>query len=74
LETTHEGFQIVKASKIQMLVSKFEEIMMEEEKTFDEFYSKLSTIRNSTINLVKKMFDTKIIKKTLRSLLARFIL
>ena len=73
LEITHEGSQIVKASKIQMLVCKFEEIRMEEEKTFDEFYSKLSTIRNSTINLGKKMTDAKIVKKILRSLLARFI-
>jgi hypothetical protein len=73
LEITHEGSQIVKASKIQMLVSKFEEIRMEEEETFDEFYSKLSTIRNSTINLGKKITDAKIVKKILRSLPARFI-
>ena len=46
---------------------------MEKEKTFDEFYSKLNTIKNSTINLGKKMTDAKIIKKILRSLLARFI-
>jgi hypothetical protein len=56
-----------------MLVSKFEEIRMEGEKTFDEFYSKLSTIRNSTINLGKKMTDAKIVKKILRSLPPRFI-
>jgi hypothetical protein len=68
LEITHEGSQIVKAFKIHMLVSKFEEIRMEEEETFDEFYSKLSTIRNSTINLGKKMTDAKIVKKILRSL------
>jgi hypothetical protein len=73
LEITHEGSQIVKASKIHMLVSQFEEIRMGEEETFDEFYSKLSTIRNSTINLGKKMIDAKIIKKILRSLPARFI-
>ena len=46
---------------------------MEEEETFDEFYSKLSTIRNSTINLGKKMIDAKIVKKILRSLPVRFI-
>jgi hypothetical protein len=56
-----------------MLVSQFEVIRMEEEETFDEFYSKLSTIRNSTINLGNKMTDAKIIKKILRSLPARFI-
>jgi hypothetical protein len=73
LEITHEGSKIVKASKIQMLVSKFEEIRMEEEENFDEFYSKLSTIRNSTINLGKKMTDAKMVKKILRSLPPRFI-
>jgi hypothetical protein len=56
-----------------MLVSQFEEIRMEKEETFDEFYSKLSTIRNSTINFGNKMIDAKIIKKILRSLPARFI-
>ena len=45
-----------------------------QEETFDEFYSKLSSIRNNTINLGKKMSDAKIIKKILRSLTARFLL
>jgi hypothetical protein len=56
-----------------MLVSKFEEIRMQEDKTFDEFYSKLSSIRNNTINRGKKMSDVKIIKKILRSLPTRFL-
>jgi hypothetical protein len=73
LEITHEGSQIVQASKIQMLVSQFEEIRMEEEETFNEFYSKLSTIRNSTINLGKKMTNAKMNKKILRSIPVRFI-
>ena len=64
---------IVKASKIQMLLSQFEEIRIEEEETFDEFYFKHSTTRNSTINLGKKITDAKIIKRILRSLSARFI-
>ena len=49
-----------------MLVSQFEEIRMLEDETFDEFYSKLSVIRNSTINLGKKMDDAKIVKKMLK--------
>jgi uncharacterized coiled-coil DUF342 family protein len=56
-----------------MLVSQFEAIKMLEDETFDEFYSKLSVIRNSTINLGKKMDDAKVVKKILRSLLERFI-
>ena len=46
---------------------------MLEDETFDEFYSKLSVIRNSTINLEKKMDDAKVVKKILRSLPERFI-
>lgn len=73
LEITHEGTKVVRTSKIQMLVSQFEEIRMQEDETFDEFYSKLSAIRNSTINLGKKMDDAKVVKKILRSLPERFI-
>jgi hypothetical protein len=73
IEITHEGTEVVRASKLQMLVSKFEEIRMQEDVTFDEFYSKLSSIRNNTINLGKKMSDAKIIKKILRSLPPRFL-
>jgi hypothetical protein len=55
-----------------MLISKFEEIKMQEDETFDEFYSKLSIIRNSTINLGKKVSDAKTLRKILRSLPKRF--
>jgi hypothetical protein len=72
LETTHEGTYIVKSSKIQMLISKFKEIKMQEDETFDEFYSKLSNIRNSTINLGKKVSDAKTVRKILKSLPERF--
>jgi hypothetical protein len=41
---------------------------MQEDETFDEFYSKLGVIRNSTINLGKKIVDAKVVKKILRSL------
>ena len=56
-----------------MLVSQFEEIRMLEDETFDEFYLKLSVIRNFTINLGKKMDDAKVVNKILRSLPKRFI-
>ena len=44
LETTYEGTKAVKTVKFQRLTSSFEEIRMEEEKTFDEFYTKLKDI------------------------------
>jgi hypothetical protein len=40
LETTYEGIKLVKSAKLQMLISRFEEIKMLEDETFGEFYSK----------------------------------
>jgi hypothetical protein len=73
LEITHEGTKVVRSSKLQMLVSLFEEIRMQEDEKLDEFYLMLSVIRNSAINFGKKMDDAKVVKKILRSLLERFI-
>ena len=39
LETTYEGTKAVKIVKLQRLSSSFEEIKMEEDETFDEFYA-----------------------------------
>jgi hypothetical protein len=53
LETTYEVTKLVKSAKLQMLISRFEEIKMLEEKTFGEFYSKMSDLRNSMVSLGK---------------------
>jgi hypothetical protein len=72
LETTYEGTNLVKAAKLQMLVSKFEKIEMLEDETFNDFFGKLSEIRNSMINLGKKVSNNKIVRKVMRSLPERF--
>ena len=51
LQTTYEGTKVVKDSKLQRLTTSFEEIKMEEDDSFDEFYAKLKDIVNSTFNL-----------------------
>ena len=51
LEITYEGTKAVKTVKLQRLTSSFEEIRMEEDGTFDEFYAKLMDIVNSAFNL-----------------------
>ena len=51
LETTYEGTKAVKTVKFQRLTSSFEEIRMEKDETFDEFYSKLKDIVNSAFSL-----------------------
>ena len=51
LQTTYEGTKVVKDSKLQRLTASFEEIKMEEDELFDEFYAKLKDIVNSAFNL-----------------------
>jgi hypothetical protein len=55
-----------------MLISRFEEIKMLEGKTFREFYTKMSDLRNSMVSLGKTVSDVKLIQKILRSLPDRF--
>jgi hypothetical protein len=55
-----------------MLISKFKEIKMLEDETFNEFYTRISDLRNSMVSLGKKVSDVKLIKKILRSLPERF--
>jgi lipoate-protein ligase A len=64
--------KLIKSAKLQMLISKFEEIKMLEEETFGEFYSKMSDLRNSMVTLGKPVSDVKLIRKILRSLPERF--
>ena len=68
LQTTHEGTKAVKDSKLQRLTTSFEEIKMEEDESFDEFYAKLKDIVNSAFNLGETIPEPKIVRKVLRSL------
>jgi hypothetical protein len=60
-ETLYEGTKLVKSTKLQMLILKFEEIKMLEHETFGEFYSKMSDLRNSMVSLGKPILDVKLI-------------
>ena len=72
LQTTYEGVKVVKDSKLQRLTTSFEEIKMEEDESFDEFYVKLKDIVNSTFNLRETIPEPKNVRKVLRFLLERF--
>ena len=72
LQTTYEGTKAVKDSKLQRLTTSFEEIKMEEDELFNEFYAKLKDILNSAFNLGETISKPKIIRKVLRSLPERF--
>ena len=57
---------------LQMLTTSFEEIRMDEDESFDEFYAKLKDIVNSTFNLGEQISKPKIVMKILKSLPKRF--
>ena len=50
----------------------FEEIKIEEDKSFDEFYAKLKDIVNFAFNFGETILEPKVVRKVLRSLLERF--
>ena len=72
LQTTYKRTKAVKDSKLQRLTTSFEEIKMEEDESFNEFYAKLKDTVNSAFNLGKTISKPKIVRKVLRSLLERF--
>ena len=68
LETTYEGTKKVKDTKLQMLTTKFEELKMGDDESFDSFYGKLNEIVIAKLNLGEKIEDAKVVRKILRSL------
>ena len=72
LQTTYEGTKVVKDSKFQRLTTRFKEIKMEEDESFDEFYAKLKDIVNSAFNLGETILELKIVRKVFKSLPERF--
>ena len=59
-------------SKLQRLTTSFEEIKMEEDESFKEFYAMLKDIVNSAFNLGETILKPKIVRMVLKSLLERF--
>ena len=72
LWTIYEGTKAVKDSKFQKLTTSFEEIKMEEDESFDEFYDKLKNIINLAFNLGETIPEPKIVRKMLKFLPERF--
>ena len=72
LQTTYEGTKAVKDSKLQRLTTSFEEIKMEKDELFDEFYAKLNDIVNSAFNFEQTIPEPQIVRKVLISLPERF--
>ena len=68
LETTYKGTKKVKDTKFQMLTTRFEEVKMSDNKSFDSFYRRLNEIVTAKLNLGEKIEDAKVVRKILRSL------
>ena len=72
LENTYEGTKKVKDTKLQMMTTRYEELKMSEDESFDSFYSKLNELVIGKFNLGEKTEDSKIVRKILSSLLESF--
>ena len=55
-----------------MLTTRFEELRMSEDESFDSFYGKLNEVVIGKFNLGEKTEDSKVVRKILRSLLKSF--
>ena len=72
METTYERTKKVKDTKLQMLTTRFEELRMGEDESFDYFYSKLNEVIIDKFNSGEKTEDSKVVRKILRSLSENF--
>ena len=72
METTYEGTKKVKDTTLQMLTTRFKELKMSEDESFDSFFGKLNEVVIEKFNLGEKTEDSKIVRKILRSLLESF--
>ena len=72
LEMAHEGTEVVKESKLQVLQTLFESIRMEEHECFNDFQVKLMDIVNQSHQLGDPYSDRRIKQKIMRSLPPRF--
>ena len=72
LQTTYGRTKAIKDLKLQRLTTSFEDIKMEEDESFNEFYAKFKDIVNSAFNLGETIPEPKIVRKVLRSLSEKF--
>ncbi|KAB1225200.1 hypothetical protein CJ030_MR1G016586 [Morella rubra] len=59
LALTHEGTKAIKDSKFQLNVFKFEELLMRDDESFDNFYGKLTAIVNGSFIIGEKISESK---------------
>jgi len=72
LKTTHEGTSKVKMLRLQLLITKFENLKMMEDENIHDFYMNVLDMANSFESLREKMSDKKLVRNILISLPKRF--
>ena len=68
LETTYEDTKKVKDTKLQMLITRFKELKMSKDESFNSFYGNLNEVVIGKFNLGEKTEDSKVVRKILQSL------
>ena len=68
METTYEDTKKVKDTKLQMLITRFKELKMSKDESFNSFYENLNEVVIGKFNLGEKMEDSKVVRKILQSL------
>ena len=54
-KTTYESTKKVKDTKLQMLTTRFEEVKISNDESFDSFYGRLNEIEIAKLNLGEKL-------------------
>ena len=72
LETTYQGFDKVRTSKLQILRRYFESLSMKYSKTVDTFYTRVVGLINQLKSHGETITDQRLVEKIIRSLPSRF--
>jgi hypothetical protein len=72
LQVIHEGNMKVKIAKFQLLMSKFENLRMDEKESITEFHGRIQEIANQVARLEEPIAEKTLVLKVLRALPERF--
>ncbi|XP_031091039.1 uncharacterized protein LOC115996034 [Ipomoea triloba] len=72
LEKLYEGDSSVKQTKMQQVLTRFEELRMKDEETIVEFNARVQELKNEAAVLGEPFSSDKLVRKILRSLPVRF--
>ncbi|VFQ78730.1 unnamed protein product [Cuscuta campestris] len=68
LETTHEGDERVKTAKLQILMTKYENLRMDDKEKIAEFHGRVRELANEAENLKRPFTEDSLVLKVLRAL------